>query len=75
VTLFPTGAVTFLFSDIEGSTQLHQRLGDEYTRVLGDHQALRRAAWDVHGGAEVDTAGDGFFVAFPSAPAAVDAEW
>jgi predicted ATPase/class 3 adenylate cyclase len=69
----PTGTVTFLFTDIEGSTRLLQRLGEEYARVLGEHQALLRAAWAAHGGAEVDTAGDGFFVAFPSAPAAVAA--
>jgi predicted ATPase/class 3 adenylate cyclase len=67
----PSGTVTFLFSDIEGSTRLLQRLGEDYARVLGEHQALLRAAWTAHGGAEVDTAGDGFFVAFPSAPAAV----
>jgi predicted ATPase/class 3 adenylate cyclase len=69
----PTGTVTFLFSDIEGSTQLLQRLGDDYARMLGEHQAMLRTAWAAHGGAEVDTAGDGFFVAFPSAPAAVAA--
>jgi class 3 adenylate cyclase/tetratricopeptide (TPR) repeat protein len=74
MTELPTGTVTFLFSDIEGSTQLLQRLGDDdYARVLGDHQALLRAAWAAHGGGEVETAGDGFLVAFPSAPAAVAA--
>jgi predicted ATPase/class 3 adenylate cyclase len=69
----PTGTVTFLFSDIEGSTQLLQRLGTDYARVLGEHQALLRAAWAAHDGVEIDTAGDGFFVAFPSAPEAVAA--
>lgn len=70
----PTGTVTFLFTDIEGSTKLLQRLGiDTYARVLGEHQALLRACWTAHGGAEVDTQGDSFFVAFPSAPQAVAA--
>jgi predicted ATPase/class 3 adenylate cyclase len=73
LTDLPSGTVTFLFSDIEGSTHLLQRLGDDYARLLGEHQALLRTAWTAHGGAEVDTAGDGFFVAFPSAPAAVAA--
>jgi predicted ATPase/class 3 adenylate cyclase len=69
----PTGTVTFLFTDIEGSTKLLQRLGPEYARVLGEHQALLRAAFAAHDGAEVDTQGDAFFVAFPSAPQAVAA--
>ena len=69
----PKGTVTFLFTDIEGSTKLLQRLGADYARTLGEHQALLRAAWAAHGGAEIDTAGDGFFVAFPSAPQAVAA--
>jgi class 3 adenylate cyclase len=51
-----TGTVTFLFSDIEGSTRrLLQRLGDDYARVLREHQALLRAAWVAHGGVEVNT--------------------
>jgi predicted ATPase/class 3 adenylate cyclase len=69
----PSGTVTFLFTDIEGSTKLLQRLGDDYARVLGEHQALLRAAFAAQGGAEVDTQGDAFFVAFPSAPEAVAA--
>jgi class 3 adenylate cyclase len=69
----PSGTVTFLFTDIEGSTKLLQRLGNDYARVLEEHQALLRAAWAAHGGAEIDTAGDGFFVAFASAPEAVAA--
>jgi predicted ATPase/class 3 adenylate cyclase len=69
----PTGTVTFLFSDIEGSTRLLKRLGTDYARVLGEHQALLRVAWADHSGVEIDTAGDGFFVAFPTAPAAVAA--
>jgi predicted ATPase/class 3 adenylate cyclase len=73
VAALPTGTVTFLFTDIEHSTQLLQRLGEDYARVLGEHQALLRAAFAAHGGAEVDTQGDSFFVAFPTAPAAVAA--
>jgi predicted ATPase/class 3 adenylate cyclase len=70
----PTGTVTFLFSDIEGSTLLLQRVGGErYAQVLGEHQRLMRGAWTAHGGVEVDTQGDSFFVAFPSAPQAVTA--
>ncbi|MGO8947704.1 MAG: tetratricopeptide repeat protein [Ktedonobacterales bacterium] len=70
---FPTGTVTFLFTDIEGSTRLLQRLGDAYAHVLVEHQRLLRQTWAEHGGVEVDTAGDGFFVAFPTAPAALAA--
>jgi predicted ATPase/class 3 adenylate cyclase/Tfp pilus assembly protein PilF len=69
----PIGTVTFLFTDIAGSTQLLQRLGDDYTLALGEHQALLRAAFAAHGGVEVDTQGDAFFVAFPTAPQAVAA--
>src|SRR5262249_22124953 len=69
----PTGTVTFLFSDIEGSTRLLQQLGPDWARVLGEHQALLRASWTAHDGVEVGTEGDSFFVAFASAPAAVDA--
>ena len=63
----PTGAVTFLFTDIEGSTQLVKQLRDRYGGVLADHQRLLRAAFDAHGGYEVDTQGDSFFVAFAGA--------
>jgi predicted ATPase/class 3 adenylate cyclase len=69
----PTGTVTFLFTDVQGSTKLLQRLGDDYARVLGEHQAVLRAAFAAHGGAEVDTQGDAFFVAFPTVPQAVAA--
>lgn len=67
----PGGTVTFLFSDIEGSTRLLQRLGPRYKDVLSEHQRLLRAAWDAHNGYEVDTQGDSFFVTFPSVPEAV----
>jgi predicted ATPase/class 3 adenylate cyclase len=60
----PTGTVTFLFSDIEGSTSLLQHLGDRFADVLADHRRLLRAAFQAAGGHEVDAAGDGFFVAF-----------
>jgi len=63
----PTGAVTFLFTDIEGSTRLVKQLRNEYSAVLGDHQRLLREAFDAHCGYEVDTQGDSFFVAFANA--------
>ena len=63
----PSGAVTFLFSDIEGSTRLVKELRERYGDVLGEHQRLLRAAFEAHGGYEVDTQGDSFFIAFSSA--------
>jgi YVTN family beta-propeller protein len=63
----PSGAITFLFTDIEGSTQLLKQLRERYSEVLAEHQRLLRAAFAVHGGHEVDTQGDSFFVAFASA--------
>jgi predicted ATPase/class 3 adenylate cyclase len=70
---FPSGTVTFLFSDIEGSTNLLQRLGDRYEGVLEEHRRLLRAAFQEKDGHEIDTAGDGFFVAFGRAAQAVEA--
>jgi predicted ATPase/class 3 adenylate cyclase len=67
----PTGTVTFVFTDIEGSTRLLERLGGEYEAALAEHRRLLRDAFDRNGGVEVDTQGDAFFVAFPSAKAAV----
>jgi predicted ATPase/class 3 adenylate cyclase/Tfp pilus assembly protein PilF len=67
----PTGTVTFLFTDIEGSTRLLQHLGDEYPAVLAEHHRLLRASIQQCGGCEIDTAGDGFFVVFPRADQAV----
>jgi predicted ATPase/class 3 adenylate cyclase len=67
----PTGTVTFLFTDIEGSTRLLQRLGDRYTALLGDHGEILRSAFREAGGYPVSTEGDSFFVVFQSAPAAV----
>ena len=69
----PSGVVTFVFTDIEGSTRLFRRLGDGYRSLLERHNALLRAAWQGHGGSEVKTEGDAFFVAFADAGAAVAA--
>jgi class 3 adenylate cyclase/ABC-type transport system substrate-binding protein len=69
----PTGTVTFLFTDIEGSTKLLQRLGERYAEALADHQRLLRQAWADHAGVEVDTQGDSFFVAFARATDALAA--
>ena len=70
----PTGTVTFLFSDIEGSTRLVQQLGPAaYTELLERHNAILRAAFERHGGTERGTQGDSFLVMFPEAPAAVEA--
>ncbi len=68
----PSGTVTFLFTDVEGSTQLLHELGDEhYAEALDEHRRVIRDA--CHEGVEVDTQGDAFFVAFPTAPAALEA--
>jgi class 3 adenylate cyclase len=70
----PSGTVTFLFTDVEGSTKLLQELGaEEYAAALEEHRRLLREAVAAHGGVEVDTQGDAFFVAFPSASGAVAA--
>lgn len=74
----PAGTVTLLFTDIEGSTQLLRRLGGRYAELQHRHRQLLRAAFEQFGGIEVDTQGDAFMVAFPSAgdaaAAAVDAQ-
>ena len=67
----PTGTVTFLFSDIEGSTRLLQSLGERYPAVLETHQDLLREAFGAHGGTVIGTEGDSFFVVFPDAPEAL----
>lgn len=69
----PEGTVTFLFTDIQGSTKLLQKLGDGYTQVLAEHHALMREAIEEHGGVEVSTHGDAFFVAFVDAGGALRA--
>src|SRR5215212_5041923 len=63
----PSGTVTFLFTDIEGSTRLLHELGDAYAAALADHRRVLRDAFARHGGVEVDTQGDAFFVAFARA--------
>src|SRR5207245_9955464 len=67
----PTGTVTFLFTDIEGSTRLVQTLGDDYGRLLEQHHRVVRGAFEDHGGQEIDTQGDAFFFAFRRARDAV----
>src|SRR4051812_49970772 len=69
----PTGTLTFLFSDIEGSTRLVQALGNTYPTVLERHQRLLRLAFETGDGVEVATEGDSFFVVFRSAVSAVTA--
>lgn len=63
----PTGTVTFLFTDIEGSTRLLESLGARYAEVLEEHQRIVRAVVGETGGREIDTQGDAFFVAFSRA--------
>ena len=64
----PSGIVTFLFTDVEGSTRLLEEIGDEaYAEVLAEHHRLCREAWSAHRGVEVDTEGDAFFVVFERA--------
>jgi peptide/nickel transport system substrate-binding protein len=73
VSVLPEGTVTFLFTDIEGSTRLLKRLGPGYAEVLSEHRRILREAATSRGGREVDTQGDAFFFAFPRASAAVGA--
>ena len=69
----PVGTVTFLFTDIEGSTQLLKQLRDRYGEALEEHQRILRDTFAQHGGHEIDTQGDSFFVAFRRAKDAVAA--
>src|SRR5436190_23053481 len=69
----PTGTVTFLFTDIEGSTSLLQQLGERYLDLLAECRDLLRTSFQAYGGQEVDTQGDAFFVAFARATDAVSA--
>ena len=70
----PIGTVTFVFTDVEGSTRLLQELGEEsYADVLAEHRHIIREACIAEHGVEVDTQGDAFFFAFATAPAAVSA--
>src|SRR4051812_31253816 len=69
----PQGTVTFLFTDVEGSTRLLHKLGDGYADVLAEHRRALREAFARYGGVEVDTQGDAFFVAFAKASDALAA--
>ncbi len=69
----PSGTVTLVFTDIEGSTSLMTSLGDEYADVLAEHRRILRDAFTKRGGIEVDTQGDAFFYAFTRAGDAVEA--
>ena len=70
----PSGTVTFLFTDIEGSTKLLHELGAEgYAGALAEHRRVIREACARHDGVEVDTQGDAFFFAFPTGPGALAA--
>src|SRR5919204_3409825 len=74
VAVQPSGTVTFVFTDIEGSTALLDDLGAEaYREALADHRRALRGAFAAHSGYEVDEAGDGLFYAFASASEAVTA--
>ncbi len=67
MTTLPVGTVTLLFTDIEGSTGLLERTGDKYSDLLAEHRRVLRAAFNRHGGVQIGTEGDSFFVAFASA--------
>jgi predicted ATPase/class 3 adenylate cyclase len=73
VTQLPSGTVTFLFTDIEGSTLLLRNLGDRYAEVLRDHGVIIKAALERQGGTELGTEGDSFFAVFGSPGAAIRA--
>jgi predicted ATPase/class 3 adenylate cyclase len=73
VSPLPSGEVTFCFTDIEGSTQLFARLGPSFLELLEEHRRLIRSAVAAHGGHEVKTEGDGFFLAFHDPHAGVAA--
>ncbi|HLF72786.1 MAG TPA: BTAD domain-containing putative transcriptional regulator, partial [Anaerolineales bacterium] len=67
----PSGTVTFLFTDIQGSTRLLDKLGEQYAASLADHHRILRSAIQKWHGREMDTQGDAFFVTFPRALDAV----
>ena len=71
--VLPSGTVTFLFTDVEGSTRLLHELGARYyAEALAEHRRALREAFACHSGVEVDTQGDAFFVAFATAQAALE---
>lgn len=69
----PSGTVTFLFTDIEASTEHARKLGPRFAELRSTHHSVLRAGFEQYGGHELDTAGDGFFVAFERAADAVGA--
>ncbi len=71
MTSLPSGTVTFVFSDIEGSTGLLKRLGDGYGGLIAEHRRIVRDSLGAHDGVEIDTQGDSFFYAFARARDAV----
>ena len=73
VATLPSGLVTFVMTDIEGSTKMFRRLGEGYPPILETHNRLLREQWQAYGGAEVKTVGDAFIVAFGSAADAMSA--
>src|SRR5262249_36591631 len=73
VSALPSGTVEFLFTDIEGATQLLRELGHGYGAVLGDERRILREAFTASGGTEIDMQGDAFFFSFPRARDAVTA--
>src|SRR5688572_13807336 len=72
-TALPSGIVTFVFTDIEGSTRLLRRLGEEYSPLLDRHLELMQRAWQLHQGHVIGSEGDGTMVAFQHADDAVQA--
>ncbi len=71
--MLPTGTVTFLFTDIEGSTQLLQQAPEDFPALLEKHNRIIREAFSAHGGSEIDNTGDGFFFVFSNPTDAVKA--
>ena len=71
--LLPSGLVTFVFTDIEGSTTLFDRLGDAYLPLHEQHNTILRRVFGDHGGVEVKNSGDGFLLAFTRAGPAIEA--
>jgi class 3 adenylate cyclase len=69
----PTGTVTFVFTDVEGSTALLKRLGEQYGELLSEHRRLIRETFSARVGVEIDTQGDAFFFAFSRAREALAA--
>jgi class 3 adenylate cyclase len=67
MTTLPSGTVTFVFSDIEGSTALLKRLGERYSELIAAHRRIVRELFGRHGGVEIDMQGDSFFFAFARA--------